>query len=88
MNPDDGFVGAALPPPGVTPNPAHPESIAWRLILANCLWPAVTIPIVAMRLYTAGNILKRYHLDDCKLRMSPSSHQMSPNDPADHHDYI
>lgn len=67
MNSTDGIGGAAPPPPGVTPNFVNPESIAWQLILASCLGPALAIPIVAVRFYTAARILKQYHLDDCEF---------------------
>ena len=71
------FVGAAPPPPGVTPSPTNPESIAWQLILASCLGPVLTIPIVAVRFYTAARILKRYHLDDCEFYIAKENQDIS-----------
>ncbi|KAL5314212.1 hypothetical protein ACEPPN_018637 [Leptodophora sp. 'Broadleaf-Isolate-01'] len=48
-------VGAWPPPPGVTPNFQNPDSIAWMVITAAAISPAVSILFVLMRMYT-----KRY----------------------------
>ncbi|KAH9205282.1 hypothetical protein DL95DRAFT_528910 [Leptodontidium sp. 2 PMI_412] len=60
-------VPTGMPPPGVTPNP---ESIAYRVILAVVICPAVTLPFVLMRLYTKRFILKHLHLDDYMIAFS------------------
>jgi hypothetical protein len=74
MNATDGFIGAAPPPPGVEPNLTNPESVASHLILACVLGPALTVPVVALRLYTGAFILKRLHLDDCMLSSCSRNH--------------
>lgn len=58
-------VGAWPPPPGVTPNFINPESIGYRIIVVSVLFPAITIPIVLLRLYTKRYILGVVHPDDC-----------------------
>ncbi|KAG4428742.1 hypothetical protein IFR05_015773 [Cadophora sp. M221] len=45
-------VGAWPPPPGVTPNFQNPDSIAWMVIIAAVISPAVSILFVSMRTYT------------------------------------
>ncbi|KAK3323097.1 hypothetical protein B0T19DRAFT_485546 [Cercophora scortea] len=64
MSSSTAIVGTLPPPPGVTANFDNPESIAGRLILAAAIWPAVTIPIVLLRLYTSSFIVRRWHRDD------------------------
>ncbi|KAK3942479.1 hypothetical protein QBC46DRAFT_309058 [Diplogelasinospora grovesii] len=66
MNSTDGsIIGAGPPPPGITPNFVNPsESIAGRLILTAAIFPAFTVPIVILRLYTSGFIVRRWHADD------------------------
>jgi len=58
-------VGAWPPPPGVTPNFSNPESIGYRMIIVSVLFPAITIPITLLRLYTKRYILGVIHVDDC-----------------------
>ncbi|KAK3368317.1 hypothetical protein B0H63DRAFT_565033 [Podospora didyma] len=51
-------IGAMPPPPGVKANFVNPDSITGRLILAATIWPAVTLPIILLRLYTSRFILR------------------------------
>ncbi|KAH7121519.1 hypothetical protein EDB81DRAFT_913701, partial [Dactylonectria macrodidyma] len=55
---------------GVEPNFTNPESIASRVVLAAVLSPAITIPIVLLRLYTSRFIVKCWHLDDLYVVIS------------------
>jgi hypothetical protein len=67
MNASDAVVGTVPPPAGVTPNFANPESIAYRVIITAALWPAFILPIVSLRLYTSGFILRKWHADDALI---------------------
>ena len=58
-------IGAWPPPPGATPNFANPESVGYRIIVVSMLFPAITIPITLLRLYTKRYILRVVHADDC-----------------------
>lgn len=65
--PDDGLVPAGPPPPGETPNFIDPESIGYRLTIVAVVFAVVTGIFVTLRLFTAAFILRRWHVDDCKL---------------------
>lgn len=64
-------VGAFPPPPGVLPNFEDPESIAYRVIIAAVLGPAIALPIFGVRLYTRQCILRNVGYDDCEWTPSP-----------------
>jgi len=71
---DDNFIPAGIPPPGVTPNLINPESVGYRLVIVAAVFPVVTGVFLALRLYTAHFLLKRWHLDDCKLDEPRGTH--------------
>ncbi|KAF2820097.1 hypothetical protein CC86DRAFT_374790 [Ophiobolus disseminans] len=64
MTSNDTIIGTAPAPFGVTPNFANPESIAYRVIIACILGPAIAIPICIIRLYTKRYILRNTGYDD------------------------
>jgi hypothetical protein len=67
MSATDGVVmGAAPPPPGVTPNFENPESIGYRLVIVAVVFSVLSLSFLIPRLYSAGFILRKWHADDCK----------------------
>jgi hypothetical protein len=60
----NGTIGASPPPLGVTPNFTNPESIGYQIVIAAVVCPVFAIAICLLRLYTARNIIKRFHPDD------------------------
>jgi hypothetical protein len=63
-----GFIPAAPPPPGVTPNFDNPAWIGYRLITVSVVFPVFALFFLVPRLYSAGAIIRKWHPDDCKTR--------------------
>ncbi|KAH8704331.1 hypothetical protein GQ44DRAFT_732480 [Phaeosphaeriaceae sp. PMI808] len=60
----ENIVGASLPPPGVIPDFEHPESCAYKLIIANSvLFPLATL-VVILRIYTRVILVRYMGSDD------------------------
>lgn len=59
-------MGAAPPPPGVTPNFEEPEWIGYRLIIVSVVFLVMSVVFLVPRLYSAAFIIKKWHPDDCK----------------------
>ncbi|KAM7193093.1 hypothetical protein V8F33_007965 [Rhypophila sp. PSN 637] len=65
MNASAPPIGAAIPPPGVTPNFDNPsESLAKSLIITSLVWPAATFIIICIRVFTCRQVLRKWHADD------------------------
>jgi hypothetical protein len=60
------IVGLARPPPGVTPNFAHPESRGYRITLTLIVCLVLCTGVVLLRLYTRYFITRMVGADDCK----------------------
>ena len=60
-------IPAALPPPGVVPNPEHPYSSGYILIVVGTILLTVMLLSVCIRIYTKIRIVKKSSPDDCKL---------------------
>lgn len=59
-------IGAAPPPPGVTPNFIDPYSIGEGLKAAGALFVVLTTLSTAVRLHTKFFIIKTHGWEDCK----------------------
>lgn len=57
-------VGAAPPPPGVTPNFEDPVSVAYRVYPTIALGSFLSISFLALRIYTKVRIIRKFGLDD------------------------
>lgn len=55
------------PPPGVTPNYAHPRSWAWETYFTVSICLSFLIPFVLMRLYSRKVVTRSMGIDDCKV---------------------
>jgi hypothetical protein len=60
------IVGLVSPPPGVTPNFAHPESRGYRITLTLIVCLVLCTGVVLLRLYTRYFITRMVGADDCK----------------------
>jgi hypothetical protein len=60
------IVGLAPPPPGVTANFDHPESIGYRLAIALAVCLVLATCVLLLRLYTRYFIIHIIGADDCK----------------------
>ena len=60
------IVGLARPPPGVTPNFAHPESRGYRISITLIVCLVLCTGVVLLRLYTRYFITRMIGVDDCK----------------------
>jgi hypothetical protein len=60
------IVGLARPPPGVTPNFAHPESRGYRISITLVVCLVLCTGVVLVRLYTRYFITRMIGADDCK----------------------
>ncbi|KAH8888073.1 hypothetical protein GQ53DRAFT_826637 [Thozetella sp. PMI_491] len=58
------YPGMLPPPPGITPNIDHPESAAWKLIVAGILCPVFAIIFWSLRHYTTLVLVRRSYVDD------------------------
>ena len=54
------------PPPGVTPNFAHPDSIGYQVIDSGIITGSFALLAVTLRIATKRWIVKSSNLDDCK----------------------
>ena len=59
---------AALPPSGVVPDPEHPHSDGYILIVVGTILLTIMILSVCVRIYTKIRIVKKSSADDCKFR--------------------
>jgi hypothetical protein len=60
------IVGLAPPPPGVTPNFVHPESIAYHITITLAVCLVLCTCVLLLRLYTRYFITRMLGVDDCK----------------------
>ena len=60
-------VGAFPPPPGVTPNFAHPDYISGGVVPISAVFLTLSTLFVAARLYTKLKITKVFGSEDCRL---------------------
>ena len=60
------IVGLRPPPPGVTPNFAHPESRGYRISITLVVCLVLCTGVVLVRLYTRYFITRMIGADDCK----------------------
>ena len=58
-------IPAAKPPPGVTPNHAHPAGDGPVAIGIGSLMLALMLIFASVRIYTKAKIVKRFSADDC-----------------------
>lgn len=63
---NSGIVGLSPPPPGVTPNFDHPESIGYRLAITLAVFLVLATCVLLLRLYTRYFIINIIGADDCK----------------------
>lgn len=63
---DGAVMGAAPPPPGVTPDFEHHDWIGYRLIIVAVVFPVLSLCFLIPRLYSAAFIIRKWHPDDCK----------------------
>ena len=61
---------AAVPPTGVTPNFAHPESRGSRLVIVGGLMVALMTLFLASRVYTKAKIIRRFSWDDLTVSLA------------------
>lgn len=61
---------AGVPPIGVTPNFAHPESRGPILVIVGGLMVALMMLFLANRVYTKARIVRRFSWDDLTVSLS------------------
>lgn len=61
---------AGVPPAGVTPNFAHPESRGAILVIVGGLMFALMTLLLANRIYTKAIIVRRFSWDDLTVSLS------------------
>lgn len=62
---------ASPPPPGVTPNFDHPDSIVDSFMATNAACLAIAVLFLALRLYTRIFIVNSLGWDDCLYPFVP-----------------
>ena len=65
MSIDYSHVPATTPPPGVTANFEHPDSIAYQVVAISLPFTCTATFIVLLRLYTRFVVVRSPGLDDC-----------------------
>ena len=61
---------AAAPPPGVTPNFAHPESRGPTLVAVGGVMIALIATLLANRIYTKAKIVRKFSWDDLTVSLA------------------
>ncbi|KAH6668388.1 hypothetical protein B0J14DRAFT_600636 [Halenospora varia] len=67
MNSTTDMIGAYPPPPGMTPNFAHPDYIGYRVVIVAIVFPVLTLGFLLVRLYVKGFLIRQFHLDDYSI---------------------
>jgi hypothetical protein len=64
------IVGLLPPPPGVMPNFDHPDSIAYRLVIATTVCLVASTAVLLLRLYTKRFIVHTLGTEDCTYSLA------------------